>query len=86
MRRMFERLLTSLIRVYRYALSPMLGASCRFYPSCSAYALEAIERHGPLHGSWLALRRLLRCHPWHEGGVDPVPRSRHASATCEGHE
>jgi putative membrane protein insertion efficiency factor len=62
-----------LILAYRYALSPLLGPRCRFYPSCSAYALEAVDRHGALRGLWLALRRLGRCHPWHPGGYDPVP-------------
>ena len=62
-----------LIRAYRYAVSPLFVPSCRFHPSCSAYALEAVERHGPLRGAWLALKRLLRCHPWHSGGCDPVP-------------
>lgn len=62
-----------LIRLYRYALSPLLGPRCRFYPSCSEYASEALQRHGLLAGLWLALRRLSRCHPWHPGGVDPVP-------------
>jgi putative membrane protein insertion efficiency factor len=66
-----------LIRAYQLALSPLLGPRCRFYPSCSQYALEAVRAHGSLHGSWLALRRLLRCHPWHAGGYDPVPE--HAS-------
>lgn len=65
------------IHLYRYCLSPMLPRSCRFEPSCSAYALEALSRHGPLKGMWLALRRLLRCHPitWLGGrsGFDPVP-------------
>ncbi len=67
------KLLTVLIRGYQLLISPVLGNHCRFYPSCSHYALEAIRVHGPGHGSWLALRRLSRCHPWHAGGVDPVP-------------
>ena len=71
-----KRLLLSLIGAYRLLLSPFLGASCRFYPSCSAYALEAIERHGTLRGSWLALKRISKCHPWHPGGVDAVPPTR----------
>jgi uncharacterized protein len=62
-----------LLRAYRYAISPLLGPACRFYPSCSEYAQEAIGRYGVLRGSWLAIRRLLRCHPWHCGGHDPVP-------------
>ena len=66
-------LLITLIRAYQLLISPLLGNHCRFYPSCSQYAREAIERHGVLRGSGLAVRRLLRCHPWHPGGVDPVP-------------
>jgi putative membrane protein insertion efficiency factor len=66
-------LLIALIRVYQLFISPLLGNHCRFYPSCSQYAREAIEQHGALRGGWLAIRRLLRCHPWHPGGVDPVP-------------
>ena len=66
-------LLIALIRVYQWLISPWLGNHCRFYPSCSEYAREAIERHGAVRGVWLAIRRLLRCHPWHPGGVDPVP-------------
>ena len=62
-----------LIRTYQLLLSPLLGNHCRFYPSCSHYAVEAIERHGPWRGSLLAVRRILRCHPWHPGGIDPVP-------------
>jgi len=65
--------LIALIRAYQWFISPLLGPHCRFYPSCSQYACEALERHGALRGSGLALRRLLRCHPWHPGGVDPVP-------------
>jgi putative membrane protein insertion efficiency factor len=68
-----QKILTALIRGYRYLLSPWLGRHCRFHPSCSCYALEAIGRHGAYYGAWLAARRLLRCHPWHEGGYDPVP-------------
>lgn len=66
-------LLRAAIQVYRWTLSPMLGPRCRFAPSCSAYALEALETHGPWTGSWLALKRIGRCHPWNEGGYDPVP-------------
>lgn len=62
-----------LIRAYQYLLSPFLGQRCRFTPSCSQYMLEAVERHGALHGVWLGLRRLSRCHPGHPGGFDPVP-------------
>jgi putative membrane protein insertion efficiency factor len=67
------RALLSLIGFYRMAVSPALAPSCRYLPSCSAYAVEAIEVHGAARGSWLALRRLLRCHPFHAGGHDPVP-------------
>jgi uncharacterized protein len=65
--------LKGLLKFYRYCVSPMLGPRCRFYPSCSCYAEEAIELHGAARGSYLTVRRLLRCHPWHEGGYDPVP-------------
>ena len=65
--------LSVLIRAYQYVVSPLFTPNCRFHPSCSAYALEAVERHGSLRGAWLALKRLLRCHPWHSGGCDPVP-------------
>ena len=62
-----------LIRGYQLAISPLLGPRCRFYPSCSHYAIEAIETHGALRGIWLTIKRISRCHPWHEGGFDPVP-------------
>ena len=62
-----------LIRLYQWTVSPLLGPRCRFYPSCSQYALEACERFGVLRGGWLTLARLARCHPWHPGGFDPVP-------------
>ena len=62
-----------LIRLYQWTVSPFLGPRCRFHPSCSHYAHEAVGRFGVLAGGWLSLRRLLRCHPWHPGGLDPVP-------------
>jgi uncharacterized protein len=62
-----------LIRGYQLAISPLLGPRCRFYPSCSHYAMEAIESHGALRGTWLTIKRISRCHPFHEGGFDPVP-------------
>jgi putative membrane protein insertion efficiency factor len=68
-----RRLLAALIRVYQRLLSPALPPSCRFHPSCSQYALEAVTRYGALKGGWLAARRLARCHPFHPGGFDPVP-------------
>ncbi len=72
-----RKILIALIRVYQLLFSPWLGAHCRFYPSCSHYAQEAIATHGAAKGLYLATRRLLRCHPWHPGGVDPVPPASH---------
>ena len=68
-----KTVLIALVRFYRYAISPMLGRNCRFHPTCSEYAIEAIERHGALRGGWMALRRVGRCHPFNPGGYDPVP-------------
>lgn len=61
------------VRVYQVMLSPLLGGSCRYFPSCSVYAIEALDRHGALRGGWLAIRRIARCHPFRPGGYDPVP-------------
>jgi putative membrane protein insertion efficiency factor len=68
-----QRLLIGLIRCYQYVLSPWLGNQCRFTPTCSEYARQAVLTHGALKGAWLAIRRVTRCHPWHPGGHDPVP-------------
>ncbi|WP_353740350.1 membrane protein insertion efficiency factor YidD [Desulfonema magnum] len=62
-----------LIRTYQWTLSPMLGPTCRFYPTCSEYAYQAVSRYGLLKGSWMSLKRILRCHPFNPGGIDPVP-------------
>ncbi|MCE5394381.1 MAG: membrane protein insertion efficiency factor YidD [Acidithiobacillus sp.] len=68
-----RRLLVALIHGYQYLLSPFLGNNCRYHPSCSHYACEAIERYGVLRGSWMGIKRIARCHPFHPGGYDPVP-------------
>lgn len=70
---MIAKVLLWMIRAYQIALSPYVGTQCRFHPTCSRYAFQAIDRHGALKGSWLAVRRLSRCHPWSLGGHDPVP-------------
>ena len=70
---MIARLLIALLRGYKKYISPHLGHHCRFIPTCSQYAIEAIEKYGALKGGWLAFRRILRCHPFHKGGYDPVP-------------
>lgn len=67
------RLLLALIRGYRYLLSPWWGGQCRFTPTCSEFAIQSLQQYGAMKGSWLALRRVLRCHPWQPGGYDPVP-------------
>jgi putative membrane protein insertion efficiency factor len=68
------------VRLYRVTLSPLIGHNCRYQPTCSAYALEALERHGALRGGWLTVRRLARCHPWGGDGYDPVPEARSGAA------
>lgn len=72
-RKIIRQLITGPIWAYRYFISPFLGSNCRYYPTCSAYALESVEKHGSIKGGWMAIKRITRCHPWHEGGVDPVP-------------
>lgn len=69
-------MLRAIVRAYRFFVSPLMAASCRFHPSCSAYAEEALQTHGALRGGWLSAKRLCRCGPWHPGGVDPVPPAR----------
>lgn len=76
-----RQILIVLIKLYRYAISPYLAPSCRYTPTCSSYAIEAIERHGIFRGSWLAVRRVSRCHPWHEAGYDPVPENNDLTVT-----
>jgi hypothetical protein len=66
-------LLIALVRFYQYAISPSLGRRCRYFPSCSEYAVEAVQKYGALRGGWLGAKRICRCHPWHPGGYDPVP-------------
>ena len=73
-----KHILILMIKFYRKFISPLLGSNCRFYPTCSKYAKEAIEKHGFWVGSWLALKRLSKCHPWHKGGYDPVPDIKNA--------
>jgi putative membrane protein insertion efficiency factor len=73
MSRVFTQILIWFVYAYRMTLGPVLGGSCRFEPSCSSYAIEALERHGPLRGCQLSVRRILRCHPFHPPGYDPVP-------------
>ncbi len=77
MRKILTAPLIILIQAYRYLLSPLLGSHCRYTPSCSQYSIEAIESHGVIKGLWLALKRVGSCHPWHEGGYDPVPGTGH---------
>jgi hypothetical protein len=69
-------ILLAIIKFYQLAISPFIAPSCRYTPTCSCYAIESVQRHGALRGSWLSLKRILRCHPWHEGGYDPVPEPR----------
>jgi uncharacterized protein len=76
LRKLLQKLLIGLVKGYRLLVSPWLPPSCRYYPSCSEYAIEAIQIHGPIYGGWLTLKRLLRCQPWGGHGHDPVPPKR----------
>lgn len=71
-----SKILTLIIRAYQYILSPFFANRCRFYPSCSSYSIEAIKTHGTIRGCYLSLRRIVRCHPWHPGGIDLVPEKK----------
>lgn len=71
-----KHVLIWLLKGYRFAISPLYGQVCRYHPTCSAYALEAVQTHGALRGTWLAARRVARCHPWAAGGLDPVPPTK----------
>lgn len=79
-----KRVFIAIIRGYQLFISPVIGSSCRFYPTCSHYAREAIEKHGAVKGGWMSLKRIGRCHPWNEGGVDPVPDT--TKPTCQCHD
>jgi putative membrane protein insertion efficiency factor len=79
-----RHILIALIKLYRYAISPYLAPSCRYTPTCSSYAIEAVQRFGIFRGSWLAVRRIGRCHPWHAAGYDPVPENN-SSITRKDH-
>jgi uncharacterized protein len=73
---MLKKVFISIIRFYQVVLSPIKPPSCRFYPTCSHYGLEAVQRFGALKGGWLTLKRILKCHPFHPGGIDPVPEKK----------
>ena len=70
-----------LLKGYRFAISPLYGQVCRYHPTCSAYALEAVQTHGAVRGTWLAMRRVARCHPWAAGGLDPVPPTKNRTSS-----
>lgn len=80
-KRLFILPVIGLIRIYQWCVSPFLGPHCRFEPSCSHYTVEALEKHGIARGTWLALNRIRKCHPWHHGGYDPVPETKQTTLT-----
>ncbi|MFC3853266.1 membrane protein insertion efficiency factor YidD [Salinispirillum marinum] len=81
---MLAWVLKKLVRGYQVAISPLFPPRCRFYPTCSSYALEALEKHGAIKGSWLAVQRIGKCHPFHPGGLDPVPEPKHSHTHSSG--
>ncbi|MCV2403323.1 membrane protein insertion efficiency factor YidD [Marinomonas sp. C2222] len=80
-----KKIFILLVRSYQFLISPLLGNNCRFYPSCSTYMIQAIEQKGVIKGVFLGVRRLSKCHPWHEGGIDPVPTGGCDSKGCKSH-
>jgi putative membrane protein insertion efficiency factor len=80
---MIKKIVVILIKGYKMFISPLLPPSCRYQPTCSTYAIEAVERFGVLQGGWLAIKRILRCHPFHPGGYDPVPHKHKHSPKCK---
>ncbi|MBP3039779.1 membrane protein insertion efficiency factor YidD [Bacillaceae bacterium Marseille-Q3522] len=78
-------ILIGLIRIYQKVISPLTPPTCRFYPTCSTYSLEAIKRFGALKGTWLAVKRIMKCHPFHPGGIDPVPEKLPSKKNCRHH-
>jgi putative membrane protein insertion efficiency factor len=80
LKKILSACLIGLVHIYKYVISPVIGPRCRFYPTCSTYMIEAIEAHGPIKGTWLGLKRLGRCHPYNDGGYDPVPGCCDASS------
>ena len=73
MKGLLSKILIGLVKFYQYSISPLLGANCRYSPTCSAYSVEAIKKHGPFKGTWLSLKRIISCNPWGGNGYDPVP-------------
>lgn len=82
--KLLSKLFIGLVNIYRYMISPVIGPRCRFHPTCSGYMIEAIKIHGPIKGTWLGLKRLGKCHPYNDGGYDPVPPAE-GNCSCDSH-